>query len=76
MSTALTDKQAAVLAFMREFEAANDNMPTMQTIAAHFGWASPNAVNDHMRFLAKKGAIERNAQGGWRFARAPAEAAS
>lgn len=73
MSTDLTEKQAALLAYMREFEAANDNMPTIQTIAAHFGWASTNSAFEQMRALEKKGRIERNEQGGWRFVRVAAE---
>lgn len=69
MTTGLTTKQAELLAFMREFEAANDNMPSDRTIAAHFGWKSPNSAFEHLRALARKGCIERNAQGGWRFTR-------
>lgn len=69
MTTALTTKQAELLAFLRTFEAENDSFPTDRVIAEHFGWASINAAFEHMRALAKKGEIERNAQGGWRFAR-------
>lgn len=76
MSPALSPKQAETLAFMRAFEAENDSFPTDRTLAAHFGWASNNAAYEHVRALARKGAIERNAQGGWRFTRAPVEASS
>jgi|GEM_PF-784043 len=74
MNTALTEKQAAVLAFMREFLAANDGMPTDRTIANHFGWASTNSAFEQLRALEKKGCIERNAQGGWRFVRSAPKA--
>lgn len=74
MSTALTEKQAAVLEYLREFQAANDNMPTDRTIAKRFGWASVNSAFEQLRALERKGCIERNAQGGWRFTRAAAEA--
>lgn len=76
MSTALTEKQAAVLAYLREFHASNDNMPTDRTIAKRFGWTSVNSAFEQLRALERKGCIERNAQGGWRFTRAAAEAAS
>lgn len=72
MTTALTTKQSELLFFMQAFEAENDALPTDRTIARHFGWASTNAAFEHLRALARKGLIERNAQGGWRFARAPA----
>ncbi|MEJ7685642.1 MAG: hypothetical protein WKG52_00835 [Variovorax sp.] len=58
------------MAFLRAFEAENDSLPTDRTIAKHFGWASNNAAFEHLRALARKQAIERNAQGGWRFTRA------
>lgn len=76
MSSDLTEKQAALLAYMREFEAANDSMPTDRTIANHFGWASTNSAFEQLRALEKKGRIERNAQGGWRFVRSAAAPAT
>lgn len=70
MNIPLTEKQAALVAFMRTFLAENDAMPTISTIAAHFGWASSNAAFECLAALKKKGVIERNEQGGWRFVRA------
>ena len=32
-------------------------MPTMQEIATHFGFRSPNAVTEHLRLMRKKGVI-------------------
>jgi SOS-response transcriptional repressor LexA len=66
----LTAKQAAVLGFMREYQAANDNMPTIPVIAHRFGYASPNAANQHVQALVKHGHLERlDGQVGFRFVR-------
>jgi SOS-response transcriptional repressor LexA len=73
----LTEKQAAVLAFMREFEAENDNMPTIPAIARHFGYASSNAAQGHVHALERAGCIERiRGQIGYRFTRNTACASS
>lgn len=53
---ALTNKQAEVLAFLRKFQAENQMPPTRKEIAKHFGFA-PNAAQDVINALAKKGAI-------------------
>lgn len=72
MTSALTPKQAEVLAFMREFFAENDQLPGGPDIARHFGFRSPNAGADYVIALAKKGCIERNAVGKYRFTRSTA----
>lgn len=73
MKAEITPKQSAVLAFMVEFEAQNDNMPTMPVIARHFGYASPNAANDHVQALIRAGKLERlDGQVGFRFTRSKA----
>lgn len=73
----LTAKQAAVLGFMREYQASNDNMPTMPAIARRFGFASVNAANDHVQALVKHGHLERlEGQVGFRFVREKACAAA
>ncbi|MDP9991987.1 SOS-response transcriptional repressor LexA [Variovorax boronicumulans] len=70
MTTKLTAKQTAVLNFMQQFEAENDNMPTMPVIARHFGYASTNAANDHVQALVRAGRLERlQGQVGFRFTR-------
>lgn len=70
MTPKLTAKQEEILAFMVEYEAANDNMPTMPTIARHFGYASANAANDHVQALVRAGRLERlEGQVGFRFTR-------
>lgn len=73
MTTNLTTRQAAVLAFMVAFQAENDNMPTLPVIARHFGYASPNAANDHVQALVRAGKLERlQGQVGYRFTRSTA----
>lgn len=69
MSDGLTTKQAEVLAFMREFFDANDQLPPASVLRARFGWASDNAAATYQATLARKGVIERNAVGKYRFAR-------
>ena len=69
MSFDLTPKQAEVLAFMREFFALNDQLPPASALRTRFGWASDNAAATYLAALAKKGHIEHNAVGKYRFAR-------
>lgn len=69
MSAALTPKQADVLAFMREFFAENDQLPAGPEIARHFGFRSTNASFEYLVALEKKGCIERNTVGRYRFTR-------
>lgn len=59
-----------VLAFMRDFFSANDQLPPVTAICAHFGWAG-NAAHTHLVALARFGLIEKNTVGRWRFARRP-----
>jgi len=73
MTAKLTAKQGQILAFMVEYEAENDNMPTMPVIARHFGYASTNAANDHVQALVRAGCLERlEGQVGFRFTRSTA----
>lgn len=53
----LTPRQKEVLGFVASFSADNGYPPTRADIAKHFGWASPNAAEDHLRAIAKKGAV-------------------
>ena len=53
----LTQKQAAVLAFIVAHQAQHQRPPTRQEIAKHFGWSSINAADEHVRRLAKKGSL-------------------
>ncbi|MDN6885302.1 hypothetical protein QMO14_16980 [Variovorax sp. CAN2819] len=70
MTTKLTAKQEEILAFMVEYEAANDNMPTAVVIARHFGYASANSASEHLQALVRTGRLERlEGQVGFRFTR-------
>lgn len=53
----LTERQAEVLEFIKDHLRIRDRPPTRMEIAKAFGWASPNAAEDHLRALEKKGAI-------------------
>ncbi|HET6655704.1 MAG TPA: transcriptional repressor LexA [Gammaproteobacteria bacterium] len=54
----LTARQTEVLAFIREMMTARGMPPTRAEIAAHFGFRSPKAAEDHLRALARNGAID------------------
>lgn len=54
----LTDRQARVLAFIREHIARTGYPPTRVDIARELGFRSPNAAEEHLRALERKGAIE------------------
>ena len=72
---ALSPVQKQVYDHMVEFHAENDQLPPLSAISKHFGWTSANTANEHVSILAKKGYLERNAIGKWRFARAKRVAA-
>lgn len=55
--TDLSRRQSEVLRFIRVFTRSEGYPPTRQEIADHFGFASPNAAAEHVKALAKKGAI-------------------
>lgn len=74
MTSELTSKQAEVLAFMRAFFALNDQLPPANVIRQHFGWTSDNAAASYQAVLAKRGYIEHNAVGKYRFSRGPVAA--
>jgi len=69
MNTSLTPTQEKVLAFLREFFAANDQLPPIKIINQHFGWASSNTAMNHLHHLFAKRIIEKNAANRYRFAR-------
>ena len=54
----LTARQAQILALIQKAIAQTGAPPTRAEIAAELGFASPNAAEDHLRALAKKGVIE------------------
>jgi len=65
-----SERNLQVLAFMREFFAANDQLPPADAIAKHFGWASANAAQEYINSLRGHGLVETNACGKLRFVRA------
>jgi SOS-response transcriptional repressor LexA len=59
----LTIRQAEALDFIRAFYDRNDQLPPVDTIAEHFGFASRNAAHEMLLALERKGHIERNEVG-------------
>lgn len=56
-SMKLSSRQEEILAFIRESIRSLGLPPTRAEIMEHFGFASPNAAQCHLRALADKGAI-------------------
>ena len=54
----LTPRQAEILALLRTFMERSGRPPTRAEIAEHLGFSSANAAEEHLRALARKGAIE------------------
>ncbi|MGA8121301.1 DUF551 domain-containing protein [Rouxiella badensis] len=57
----ITPKQREVLEFLKSFLAENGFPPTRDEIAEHFGFKSPNAADENLRSLVKKGFIKLSA---------------
>lgn len=58
MTIGLTLRQSEILDFIRDAVKRTGMPPTRAEIATMFGFRSPNAAEEHLRALAKKGAIE------------------
>ena len=58
MPRPLTKRQREILDFIERTAAKQGYPPTRAEICAEFGFRSPNAAEDHLRALARKGAIE------------------
>ena len=54
----LTSRQAQVLDLIRQYIADTGYPPTRADIARELGFRSPNAAEEHLKALARKGAIE------------------
>ena len=54
----LTPRQAEILQFIRDCAEAEGMPPTRMEICRALGFSSPNAAEEHLRALARKGAIE------------------
>lgn len=57
----LTKRQQEIFDFILSCMVANGAPPTRVEIAEHFGFKSPNAAEDHLKALDKKGHIELRA---------------
>ena len=58
MAQKLTERQQEILDLIIEHVEASGIPPTRVEIAEHFGFRSPNAAEEHLRALERKGAIE------------------
>lgn len=63
----LTSLQIDVLIYMREFFVENQQLPTMDCIRLHFGWASANNSQEHIDRLTAKGFLTKNVVGKNKF---------
>jgi len=54
----LTQRQQQVLDLIRQYIDDTGYLPTRANIAEHLGFTSANAAEDHLKALARKGAIE------------------
>lgn len=55
----LTEKQEAILDYVRAVQAERGIPPSTRDIQRQFGYASQNAAMNHLRALARKGVIEQ-----------------
>ena len=53
----LTSRQQEVLDFIDREVHTRGCPPTLRELAGHFGWKSDNSARQHLRLLAKKGAL-------------------
>lgn len=65
----LSELQTSVFAYMREFFEENDQLPPVHSVAFMFD-KYDNQIQEMLIGFEKRGMIERNAVGKWRFARA------
>ena len=54
----LTPRQEEILNLIREWIETTGLPPTRVEIAQHFGFSSPNAAEQHLKVLAKKGVLD------------------
>ncbi|MBL4821698.1 MAG: transcriptional repressor LexA [Gammaproteobacteria bacterium] len=54
----LTPRQSEILAYIKDYQGETGFPPTRSEIALKMGFKSPNAAEEHLRALARKGAIE------------------
>ncbi len=62
----LTERQEAVLDFVREYQTAQSVPPSTREVARKFGCSQQGAAK-HLQALARKGQLEKLADGKWGF---------
>lgn len=63
MSTALTETQETVLAFIVRHQETHARPPSLREICEEFGFASSNAARNHVQALARKGFLKQTGDG-------------
>lgn len=53
----VSQRQQQVLQYLAEYSQLYHCPPSYREMAAHFGWASPQAALGHLRSLARKGCV-------------------
>ncbi len=61
----LTEKQEAILDYIRGVQAERGFPPSTRELQRHFGYSSQNAAMNHLRALAKKGRVHQTEMGTW-----------
>lgn len=59
LNSMLTSRQQEILDFVLDSQRQNGVTPSTREIQEHFGFASQNAVMDHLRALERKGVLKR-----------------
>jgi repressor LexA len=62
----LTERQEEILDFIREYQRVQSVTPSTREIARHFQCAQPTVLK-HLQVLARKGELEKLADGKWGF---------
>ncbi len=60
MATKLTERQRAVLGFIKEHVSSQGYPPTIREICGHFGFSSPLSAKQHVDALHRKGYIKKS----------------
>ncbi len=61
----LTEKQEAVLDYLRDYQHREGVPPSTRQISKHFGFTSQTSAVQHLRALAKRGLVEQLVHGSW-----------
>jgi len=61
----LTEKQHAVLGFIKRRKEESGVFPIYREVMEHFGYASPNSVTQHFKALHRKGYLRRSEELGF-----------